>query len=136
MTHEKARSLVFLWRQRMALQRWDLAVEFPDEDTEEGTWGRTTYDTTYLTATVKLFPAIFRKTEGDQELTIVHELSPLVVAPLGELIDRGQRGLLVTKDVIRDADEHAVEAISHALLALAPARPRAKKKNGARRKKQ
>jgi hypothetical protein len=105
-----------VWQQRMDLKDWQIRVEVVRSDRlEPKTLGNIHWDTDLKSATIfVLSPEDYKLPHdamlNDMELTIVHELVHLELASLPRSVES------------RRVEEHAVNAISSALLKLAPPR--------------
>jgi hypothetical protein len=105
-----------VWQQRMDLKDWRIRVELlRSEQLEPKTLGNIHWDRDLKSATIAvLSPEDYKLPHdamlADMELTIVHELVHLELASLPR------------SEASRRVEEHAVNAISSALLKLAPPR--------------
>ncbi len=105
-----------VWQDRMDLKDWQIRVEVVRSDRlEPKTLGNIHWDSDLKSATIfVLSPEDYKLPHdamlNDMELTIVHELVHLELASLPR------------SDASRRVEEHAVNAISSALLKLAPLR--------------
>ncbi len=105
-----------VWQDRMDLKDWHIRVELVRTDRlEPKTLGNIHWDSDLKSATIHvLSPEDYKLAHdamlADMELTIVHELVHLELASLPR------------SDASRRVEEHAVNAISTALLKLAPPR--------------
>jgi hypothetical protein len=105
-----------VWQQRMDLKDWQIRVEVVRSDRlEPKTLGNIHWDSDLKSATIfVLSPEDYKLPHdamlNDMELTIVHELVHLELASLPR------------SEASRRVEEHAVNAISSALLKLAPPR--------------
>ncbi len=105
-----------VWQQRMDLNDWRIRVELRrSEQLEPKTLGNIHWDKDLKSATIAvLAPEDYKLPHdamlADMELTIVHELVHLELASLPR------------SEASRRVEEHAVNAISSALLKLAPPR--------------
>ena len=105
-----------VWQQRMDLKDWQIRVEVVRSDRlEPKTLGNIHWDTDLKSATIcVLSPEDYKLPHdamlNDMELTIVHELVHLELASLPRSVES------------RRVEEHAVNALSSALLKLAPPR--------------
>ena len=105
-----------VWQERMDLKDWQIRVEVVRSDRlEPKTLGNIHWDSDLKSATIfVLSPEDYKLPHdamlNDMELTIVHELVHLELASLPR------------SDASRRVEEHAVNAISSALLKLAPPR--------------
>ena len=105
-----------VWQERMDLKDWRIRVELVrTERLEPKTLGNIHWDTQLKSATIcVLSPEDYKLPHDamldDMELTIVHELVHLELASLPR------------SEASRRVEEHAVNAISSALLKLAPPR--------------
>ena len=105
-----------VWQDRMDLKDWHIRVEVVRSDRlEPKTLGNIHWDSDLKSATIcVLSPEDYKLPHdamlNDMELTIVHELVHLELASLPR------------SDASRRVEEHAVNAISTALLKLAPPR--------------
>lgn len=103
-----------VWQERMALKDWRIQVELvPPDQLEPKTLGNVHWDTDLKSATISvLSPEGYKLPQqamlADMEVTIVHELVHLELASLPR------------SDASSRTEEHAVVAITTALLKLAP----------------
>jgi hypothetical protein len=102
------------------LHEWNVEVFFaPTADAEPGVIAHVDADPVYLNARITVYPDYATLSPDRRQHSLTHELVHLLVAELGELLQRQASGLFVSETTATAAIERLTQRITNAVHALA-----------------
>jgi hypothetical protein len=108
--------LVRRWCPKLYLDEWRVRVNFPKKQQH---WERgitncdIMVDTTYLEATIRVFPSWFTAPAEERELMLIHELCHIHTQELADVAIALQEGRLATRQQLNHAHERLTQRIAY-----------------------
>jgi hypothetical protein len=115
------RELIRELKYALYLTEYDITVDYPPENCKETSFvgknvaAQMDINTSYLFATMTIFPLFFQQTIAEQRTTIVHEMCHIYTEPYKNLWEAQHGGKLVTADQESAVNERLTTFIERAV---------------------